>query len=257
MLENWFEGDLKIQVADSPKQLGANAASHLEKLLKSIIKNKGEARLILATGTSQFDFLEELKEKDIEWDKITVFHLDEYIGLTSDHPASFRNYLKTRVLDIVKPKRVNLLDGDAHSINHEIEEYSSLLKEKPIDIACVGIGENGHLAFNDPGVADFNDSNTVKRVELDKACRQQQFNEGWFPSLDAVPKEALTLTIPAIMSANFISCVVPELRKAKAVYNAVKGKITDQNPASILRKHQNSILFLDRDSASFFNKNNL
>ncbi|MGA1149957.1 MAG: 6-phosphogluconolactonase [Flavobacteriaceae bacterium] len=251
MPQTRFEGMLKIQVADSPSQLGTLAANYVATLLKTILQSKVEARIILATGTSQFDFLKQLQKQDIEWDIITVFHLDEYVGLSSEHPASFRNYLKTRILDAVSPKKVYLLKADSSSIDKEIEAYSALLNEKPIDIACVGIGENGHLAFNDPGVADFNDPKTVKRVVLDYECRQQQFNEGWFPSLETVPKEALTLTIPAIMSANFISCVVPELRKAKAVYKALKEEITDQNPASILRNHQNTVIFLDQESASF------
>ena len=188
----------------------------LLKTLNQIINDKGNARLILATGTSQFYFLEQLQKEVLPWDKITVFHLDEYVGIADNHPASFRKYLKTRILDHVKPKKVFYLNGDAHSIHNEIKRYSNALSKHPINLACIGIGENGHLAFNDPGVANFNDSQLVKSVFLDQKCRQQQYNEGWFDTLEAVPKEALTLTIKAIMNVEQISCIAPETRKSKS-----------------------------------------
>ena len=183
-----------------------------------------------------------------------MFHLDEYVGLPAEHPASFRKYLETRILKFVKPKKVFYIQGDAPSIPAEIEHYSDALSKHPIDVACVGIGENGHLAFNDPGVANFNDPRLVKRVLLDLECRQQQFHEGWFDSIETVPKEALTLTIPAIMNALRIRCVVPDLRKSKAVFQALKGPISENCPASILRRHPNAKLFLDSAAATQIEK---
>ena len=191
-----------------------------------------------------------MQQKEIDWQKITVFHLDEYKGISDTHPASFRKYLKDRILSNVKPKQVYFLNGDAENITDEINRYTTLLKQHPIDVACIGIGENGHIAFNDPPVADFEDSDLVKLVTLDEACRTQQLDEGWFPSFDAVPKQALTLTIPAIMSSKTISCAVPDERKANAVYNALYGKIHTACPASILRTHPSTTLFLDAASAS-------
>ncbi len=205
--------------------------------------------MILATGTSQLSFLEAIKKKDIAWDKITVFHLDEYKDMSDQHPASFRKYLKERILDTVKPGKVYLINGDSPDLKKEMETYSELLKQNPVDIACIGIGENGHIAFNDPPVADFNDPHLVKVVELDEACRRQQLGEGWFPSLEDVPREAVTLTVTAIMNCKSISCVVPGKRKAEAVRNTLYSEIDTSCPASILRNHSDTVLFIDSDAA--------
>lgn len=239
----------KVWVYDEPMEMGRAAADHVEGKLKAAILEKGFANLILATGTSQFQFLDALKEKELDWQKITVFHLDEYLGITDAHPASFQKYLKDRILTEVKPKQVYFLNGSASDIAKEVAYYSQKLKEHPIDIACIGIGENGHIAFNDPPVADFTDPKWVKVVTLDVACRNQQLGEGWFSSLEEVPEQALTLTIPAIMHCKSISCVVPDTRKAEAVYNCLYGKISENCPASILRTHPESVLFLDKASA--------
>mgnify|MGYP006300587955 FL=1 len=241
---------LSVQVYESKAALASAAADFTCEKINNSIEKKGYANIILATGASQFDFLTELQNRDVNWKRITVFHLDEYKDMSDQHPASFRKYLKERILDHVKPKQIYFLQGDSPVIKDELDRYESLLKTHPIDIACIGIGENGHLAFNDPPVADFNDSRMVKLVELDDDCRQQQFGEGWFPTFDDVPTQALTLTIPAIMNSNVISCVVPDDRKAKAVYQALTGPIETACPASILRKHKNAILFLERDSAT-------
>jgi glucosamine-6-phosphate deaminase len=166
------------------------------------------------------------------------------------HPASFRKYLKERILDKVQPKEVHYLNGDAPNVEAEVLHYENLLKEHPIDIACIGIGENGHIAFNDPPVADFNDPKLVKVVELDEPCRKQQLGEGWFPTLDDVPTHALSLTISAIMGCKAISCVVPDERKAEAVYNTLNAEISTACPATILRTHADCILYLDEGSAS-------
>ena len=191
-----------------------------------------------------------LKEKEIDWLKITVFHLDEYKGISDQHPASFRKYLKERILDEVAPKKIHFLNGDAEDLEKEMENYSAALKAHPIDVACIGIGENGHIALNDPPVADFEDPKLVKLVTLDDACRNQQLGEGWFPTFDDVPKQALTQTIPAIMRCKVISCVVPDARKAQAVHDTLYNEINTACPATILRTHPETMLFLDTASAA-------
>jgi len=241
---------LKTYIYNEADEMGKAAADFVEEKLQMAIEDKGFANLILATGASQFPFLENLKKKDIDWQKITVFHLDEYKDISDNHPASFRKYLKERILDEVKPKKIYFLNGDAVDVEKEMELYADELKKHPIDIACIGIGENGHIAFNDPPVADFNDPKLVKLVALDDACRKQQLGEGWFPTLEDVPKQALTLTITAIMSCKTISCVVPDKRKSNAIYNTLYSDISTSCPATILRKHDNIKLFLDKESAS-------
>lgn len=247
---NAFQIDLlKVKVYQEQQQMGAAAADFVAYQLETAIRQRGSANLILATGASQFSFLEVLKEKTIEWDKITVFHLDEYKGISDKHPASFRKYLKERILDTVKPRQVYLINGDAENLEETLTQYGDLLASHPIDIACIGIGENGHIAFNDPPVADFNDPLLIKVVELDESCRLQQLGEGWFPTLEEVPKQAVTLTVTAIMNSKVISCVVPDERKSTAVRNALLDEISTACPASILRKHPHAVLFLDLPAA--------
>lgn len=246
-----FQKDLlKIKVFDNAEALGEAAAISVAGLLNRAIDEKGFANLILATGASQFQFLEHLQKKKIDWKKITVFHLDEYKGMPVTHPASFRKYLKERILDKVQPKTVYYLEGDAADIDAEVARYEGLLKNHEIDVACIGIGENGHIAFNDPPVADFNDPCLVKVVELDDACRNQQLGEGWFPTFADVPTHALSLTIPAIMRCKAVSCVVPHSQKANAVFNTLNAEISTACPATILRTHPDTILYIDKNSAS-------
>lgn len=240
--------NLWVKVYSEETEMGVAAAEFVASKLAGVIKERGTANLILATGTSQFSFLEALKKLDVEWSKITVFHLDEYIGISDKHPAGFRKYLKERILDEVNPAKVYLIHADVDDLEAEMEVYETLLKSHPVDVACIGIGENGHIAFNDPPVADFNDPRWVKKVELDEACRRQQLGEGWFPTLDDVPKYAVSLTIPAIINSKTISCVVPGHRKAKAVSDTLYGEISTTCPASILRKHRDVVLFLDIES---------
>ena len=242
--------NLAVKIYKETTAMGVAAANYVAGKLQAAISEKGAANLILATGASQFSFLEALQQKEIDWKKITVFHLDEYKGLSESHPASFRKYLKERILNNVAPKKVYFLNGDVKDVEQEISRYEEALKVHPIDIACIGIGENGHIAFNDPAVADFKDPKLVKVVELDEACRNQQLGEGWFPTFDDVPKEALTLTITAILNCKAISCVVPDERKAQAVYNTLYGDISTACPGSILRTHKETVLFLDEASAS-------
>ncbi len=243
---------LQYRVYHDSKALGIAAAEFVSETLKRTLRKKDQAHLILATGASQFEFLEALKKTDgINWSRITVFHLDEYIGLDEQHPASFRRYLRERILDAVKPAQIHFIAGDGEDINGEIELYTQHLGAIDIDLACIGIGENGHIAFNDPPVADFDDPSWVKIVELDHACRMQQVGEGWFNGLPDVPTHALTLTIPAIMRSKTISCVVPDARKAEAVRKTLTGPVSTMCPASILRTHGDCWLWLDRESGEF------
>ncbi|MGN6530130.1 MAG: glucosamine-6-phosphate deaminase [Ginsengibacter sp.] len=241
---------LEVRIYELENEMGNASAVLAAAYLNSAIEKQGFANLILATGTSQFSFLEALKHQKTDWNKITVFHLDEYVGITKDHPASFRRYLIDRILKFVKPNKYYLLEGDAKDISGKIKEYENLLQQYPIDLACIGIGENGHIAFNDPPVADFNDPQIVKMVELDQDCRKQQFNEGWFSSLEEVPGMAITLTIPAIMNCKTIICNVPGNRKAEAVNSTLNGPVDTKCPATILRTHPNAILFLDAPALS-------
>ena len=242
--------NLDVRIYSKLREMGQASAEFVSEKLRNIIRDKKEARILLATGTSQFSFIASLREDPkINWKKITVFHLCEYLGMSDQHPASFRKYLRERILDEVKPKKVYFLEGDARDVKAELERYESLLREDEIDIACIGIGENGHIAFNDPPVADFNDPKLVKIVELDEACRVQQMGEGWFSSFDQVPTHALSLTIPAVMRCKTISCVVPDERKSQAVYDTINAPIDTSCPATILRKHEDTVLWLDENSA--------
>ena len=241
---------LKVRIFNSEILAGKAAAEFVANHLNEVIQSKGYVNMILATGASQFAFLDAIKTMDVDWSKITAFHLDEYKGLPETHPASFRKYLKERIIDIVKPGKMYYINGDAEDIDNEIERYEELLKAHLIDIACIGIGENGHIAFNDPGVADFADPRLVKIAQLDDACRRQQLGEGWFSSFDDVPKEAVSLTVSAIMNCKVISAIVPDKRKAEAVYKTLNAEISTECPATILRIHDDATLFLDENSAS-------
>ena len=237
---------MDIRVYDDKEEMGEMAAAYCAGIINKTVQQKKRARIILATGASQFKFLDSLVKMVIPWEKVTCFHLDEYVGLSETHPASFSNYLQERVWSRVSPqmRRVCRLDPE------RIDEYESLLLEDDIDLACIGIGENGHIAFNDPPVANFEDKKMVKIVELDEACKRQQVGEGWFDSIVNTPTMAATLPVPAIMRARTISVVVPDERKASAVKNSLLGDVTTACPASILRAHKNAVLWLDRHSES-------
>jgi len=249
-------------VSGTKVETGRRAAVMVAEVVRSLVAEKGAARIIVATGASQFEFLQALvAEKSVPWDKVTAFHLDEYVGMSEDHKASFRGYLQERLFSKAQPsfKEVHFLGGPTGAVaagaaaEEACAQYSQLLMEGPIDIACIGIGENGHIAFNDPPVCDFEDPKMVKVAALDEQCRQQQVGEGWFPSLAEAPTHALTLTVPAIMRSNIISVVAPDLRKANAIKEALEGPITTACPASILRKHPHCHFWLDLQSASAMN----
>jgi glucosamine-6-phosphate deaminase len=229
--------------------MGRAAARHAVRVMQEAIAARGQARIIAATGASQFDFLEALTASpEVDWQAVELFHLDEYVGLPIDHPASFRRYLLERLIDKTSIPRFHFLDAErdpaaaARSVGQE-------LSATPIDVAFVGIGENGHLAFNDPP-ADFDTDQPYIVVELDEACRRQQVGEGWFPSVEAVPRQAVSMSIRQILKAHAILCVVPDGRKAAAVQASLEGEITPEVPASILQRHQAVTVYLDRDSAA-------
>jgi glucosamine-6-phosphate deaminase len=241
---------LKVYLFEDKSLLGKAAAHMAEQCIKKALKKRNKAVIILATGASQFEFLESLAQRDIEWQKVVAFHLDEYVGIAEDHPASFRRYLKERFIDKVAIENFYPIHGDSADIKSECILLESQFKRYSVDVAFTGIGENGHLAFNDPP-ASFDDHVHFKVVRLDDACRRQQLGEGWFKSLDDVPNEAITMTITAILKSKQIICTVPERRKAEAVRRTLMEDISPWCPASILRKHPESSLFLDQASASY------
>ncbi len=232
------------------QEMGASAAAHASEAIKQAIEEKGQANIILATGTSQFETIKSLTSSGIDFSKVTMFHLDEYIGLPADHPASFRKYLKERFVDNVPAlKAVHFVEGDAADPQKECQRLGDIIAKNPIDAALIGIGENGHLAFNDPP-ADFETEEPYITVELDEKCRAQQMGEGWFKTLEQVPPRAISMSIRQIMKSACLIVSVPDKRKAKAVRNALEGNITNTCPASILQKHPNCKIFLDADAAS-------
>ena len=242
---------LPVRIYETQADLARDVARTAHEHLSNVLARNGSAAAILATGNSQIKFLEQLiLLGGIDWSRITLFHMDEYLGIDANHTASFRRYMRERVEQRVKPRIFNYIEGDAPLPLDECARYTQLLEAQPIDLCCLGIGENGHLAFNDPPVANFSDPHKVKLVQLDRACRQQQVSEGHFPNLDAVPSYAFTLTIPALCSAQKMLCIAPEKRKAQAVRDALQGPIATSCPASFLRKQAHATLFLDSESAS-------
>ncbi len=241
---------LKIHIETDKNSLGQQAAACVADLLRKALKERGEANAIFATGASQFEMFRELVRLDLDWKRVTCFHLDEYLGLLETHPASFRRYLKERFCAHVEgPKTFHWVRGDCPDPSVECERLGKLIGQHPVDVACIGIGENGHLAFNDPP-ADFETEHPYLVVELDEACRQQQRGEGWFSSFDDVPTHAISMSIRQIMKSTAIVCTVPDRRKAQAVQAAVEGPVTPEVPASILQEHDHVVLVLDTDSAS-------
>ena len=244
------DGIMEKLIYKTKQEMGAAAAVHAAKAIKNAIENKGEANIILATGTSQFEIIKSLTSSGIDFSNVTMFHLDEYIGLPADHPASFRKYLKERFVDKVSAlKAVNFVNGDADGPQKECHRLAAIIAKHPIDAALIGIGENGHLAFNDPP-ADFETEEPYIIVELDEKCRAQQMGEGWFKTLEQVPRKAISMSIRQIMKSAHLIVSVPDKRKAEAVRNALEGKVTNICPASILQTHPNCKIFLDSDAAS-------
>lgn len=245
---------MEIVVKSNPTELGIAAGKAGAALIRQAIEQNGTANVILATGTSQFETLNQLlAETGIDWSKVTMFHLDEYIGLSITHPASFRKYLKERFISKVSPlKEVNLIDGEVDE-KSECERLSKRILNHPIDVAFVGIGENGHLAFNDPP-ADFETESPYIVVELDEACRKQQLGEGWFKTMDDVPRKAISMSIKQILKSKHIICSVPDQRKAVAVKNTIEQSVSNLFPATAMQMHKHCLCFLDQASASLLSK---
>lgn len=240
---------MKIIIRNNPVELGKSAGSAAGVIIKEAIKKNGRANIILATGASQFETLKELITEDIDWSRVVMFHLDEYIGLPETAPASFRKYLKERFLDKVSPlKAFYLIVGEKDPLA-ECRRLSDIIRKHPIDVALAGIGENGHLAFNDPP-ANFETTKPYIVVNLDYDCRKQQFSEGWFKTIDDVPKQAISMSVRQILKSQHIICSVPDKRKAKAVKECLEQGVSNQFPASILQQHNHCTFFLDKASAS-------
>lgn len=242
---------LPVAVYENEAAAGAAAAADMAAIITGAIAARGAANLILATGNSQLAFLRALRAtQGIEWSRVTVFHMDEYIGIDPDHRASFPRFLRQHFFDHVEGVTFYPVSGDADRVAAVCAEYEALLRSHPIDAVALGFGENGHLAFNDPPYAEFNDPVWVKAIKLDEVSRRQQFGEGHFDSLAEVPTHAITLTVPALLAAKRVLCIVPEARKAKAVFECLTMPVSEARPGSVLRTVDHATLYLDPDSAA-------
>ena len=242
---------LAVKIFDTRREMGADAAKDIKNKFCELLSQKDEINVIFAAAPSQNDVLAALvADKEIEWNRINAYHMDEYIGLPADAPQGFGNFLRRHLFDLVPFASVNCIDCTATDPEAEAGRYAELLLANPADVVVMGIGENGHIAFNDPPVADFRDPLTVKPVPLDPICRQQQVNDGCFAKIEDVPTHALTLTVPALTRAPYLFCIVPAPTKAWAVKETLTGSIDEHCPASVLRTHGNATLYLDADSAS-------
>ena len=242
---------LPVAVYRTNEELGQAAALDAREVIRKAIADRGEASIILATGNSQLTFLHTLRDlSGIDWSRVTVFHMDQYLGIDPDHRASFPLFLRQHFLEAVDPRSFHPVPSQPEDVESACQEYEALLREHPADLVALGFGENGHLAFNDPPYARFDDPVWVKVVELAEASRRQQVGEGHFDSLEEVPSRAITLTIPALLAAKVVLCIVPEARKAEAVRACLKEPISERRPGSVLRRVDHAHLYLDQDSAS-------
>ena len=239
---------MKLIISNTKEELGKASAVHAAKLVNEAIQKQGYARILLSTGASQFPFFVEFVKQDIAWDKVEMFHLDEYVGISEEHPASFKRYLLDRFVNVVNLKEAHLINGQKNP-DETIVALTALLNEKPVDVGLIGIGENGHIAFNDPP-ADFNDQRAYKVVTLDDRCLQQQIGEGWFKNVDETYKQAISMTCAQIMKCKSIISVVPYKVKAEAIYNTLTRELTPEVPATLLKQHADCTLYCDTDSAS-------
>ncbi|MGD8780459.1 MAG: glucosamine-6-phosphate deaminase [Ignavibacteria bacterium] len=242
---------LLVKVFNNREELGITVAEDVADVINNLAQSQDEIRIVFAAAPSQNEFLEELAKKDIDWQKVVAFHMDEYIGLEASAPHLFGKYLDNHIFSKVNFKEIHYINSQEESVEEECFRYADLLTDKPIDICFMGIGENGHLAFNDPPVADFDDKKVVKIVELDEKCRIQQVNDGCFETIEDVPKKAITLTIPVLMSAKYLSIVAPGKTKAAAIKDTLNSDVSTSCPATILRTHNNAAkLYIDKDSYS-------
>lgn len=242
---------LQVEVYSTRSELGQAAAADAAARIATLLEEQDVVRMVFAAAPSQNEFLAFLATyTDIDWQRVEAFHMDEYLGLSQDAPQRFGNFLKEHIFSRLPFGRVELINPAAADTEAECQRYAALLAERPLDIVCAGIGENGHIAFNDPPVADFHDPLAVKVVAMDEVCRQQQVNDGAFARIDDVPTHAITLTMPTLISAKWLYCMVPGSTKTDAVYHTCMDEISTACPATILRTHPTAILYLDRDSAA-------
>lgn len=250
-MKSFKKDKLQVEIYENRTLMGEAAARDIKAKIAELLAEKAEINMIFAAAPSQNDVLLSLvNDKSIEWNRVNAYHMDEYIGLDKDAPQGFGNFLKDHIFGLVPFKSVNYIDITTTDPEAEAERYGKLLTANPTDIVVMGIGENGHIAFNDPPVADFNDKKVVKPVKLDEICRQQQVNDGCFASIDKVPTHAMTLTVPTLVKAPYLFCIVPAPTKAKAVYETLNGSIDEHCPASVLRIHDNAKLYLDDKSSA-------
>jgi glucosamine-6-phosphate deaminase len=249
LIKSFKKDLLQVRVYESRKEMGEVAAEDVAAAIRSLLDNKDEVNVVFAAAPSQNEFLDALcRTKGVEWHRVNAFHMDEYVGLSEESPQRFGNFLRERIFGRLSFKTVNYINGNNPDKKAECERYAALLKEYPIDIVCMGIGENGHIAFNDPHVAKENDPDCIKVVDLEETCRLQQVNDGCFVKLEDVPAYAFTLTVPTLMSGRQLFCMVPGESKAWAVNHTINQNISEEIPATFLRKHNNAILYLEPDS---------
>jgi glucosamine-6-phosphate deaminase len=241
--------NLQISLYENRQQMGEAAAQQVADRIRALLQEREQVNVIFAAAPSQNEFLAALSAQQLDWSRVNAFHMDEYVGLDKNAPQRFGNFLNDRLFAKVPFRTVHYLDGNVPA-EDECRRYAALLKEYPTDITCMGIGENTHIAFNDPYIADYNDPLKVKQIELDLASRQQQVNDGCFKTLEQVPTHALTLTVPALLQAAYVYCMVPGSNKAPAVYHTLHEDISEVHPSTFLRRHPHAVLFLDKDSAA-------
>ena len=250
-ITNFTADKLKVRVYETRLEMGAEAAKDVAGKIKELLSRQQVVNIIFAAAPSQNEFLSSLAAaKEIEWNRVNAFHMDEYVGLDENAPQRFAHFLAENIFDKVALKEVFYINGNAEDLQGECLRYSSLLNQYPVHIVCMGIGENTHIAFNDPHTADFNDPHLVKVVTLDEVSRQQQVHDGCFAALQDVPSSAITLTVPALLRANSIYCIVPGSHKAEAVFHTIKSEVTERYPSTSLKRHGDATLYLDKDSAA-------
>lgn len=248
-MREFIKDKLTVKIFENRKLMGKAVADAVSHKINELLSTQPFVNIIFGAAPSQKDFFESLLKKDLDWSRLNAFHMDEYVNLPADAPQGFGNFLKERLFDLAPFNSVNYIDGNVVDHQAECLRYTALLNEFETDIVCLGIGENTHLAFNDPHVADENDPFLVKRVDLDEACRTQQVNDGCFSTIDEVPTHALTLTLPALLKAPYAFCTVPTAKKSQAVYLTINEDISDNFPSTLLRNHKNAVLFLDDQSS--------
>lgn len=249
LVKEFLKDKLRVKIYSTRQAMGQGAAREAVAYVRELLAAQQEVNIIFAAAPSQNEFLAAVAASDLDWSRINAFHMDEYIGLKEDAPQGFGNFLRRAIFDKVPFRSVSYLNGQIEP-GRACAEYAQKLAEKPVDVVFMGIGENGHIAFNDPHVADFNDPEVVKIVDLDEKCRQQQVNDGCFATIEDVPTHAMTLTIPALCRAKRLFCVVPAATKAWAVNETINGEVSEHCPASVMRRHENATLYVDSDSAS-------